>query len=169
MAGKCKPLLDRFMTKFRVNSETGCWDWTASLLHDGYGAFGLGGRNGGMGRAHRVSYELHCGPIPEGVLVCHRCDNRTCVNPEHLFLGTPADNLSDMTTKGRRARVGHTGASNPSAKLTEEDATAIRAAVDVAWRDLAKRYGVGKTTIFDIRSGRIWSHLPRSEDAGDLL
>lgn len=169
MVAKFQPLLPRFLAKIKINSETECWEWTAGKYRDGYGAFGVGGRAGGNKRAHRVSYELHCGPIPEGMLVCHQCDNRICVNPEHLFLGTSADNLADMTTKGRRARVGHPGASNPSAKLTASDADAIRSATKVHWRDLAKQYGVGKTTVFGIRAGKRWAPSPRPEDAGDLL
>ena len=168
MVAKFKPLLPRFLAKFKINGQTGCWEWTAGTFRDGYGAFGLGGRAGGNKRAHRVSYEFHYGPIPDDMLVCHRCDNRICVNPEHLFLGTSADNLADMTTKGRRARVGHPGASNPSAKLTADDAAAIRSATSLHWRELAKRYGVGKTTIYGIRSGRLWPS-PRPENAGDLL
>lgn len=168
MSPRTRPLIDRFSTKYRINSETGCWEWTAAKLHDGYGQIGLGPRGSGFGRAHRVSYELFCGPIPDGMLVCHECDNRICVNPKHLFLGTSADNLADMTAKGRRARVGHHGASNPSAKLTAADAAAIRSATNAHWRELAQRYSVGKTTICGIRSGRLWPS-PRPEDASDFL
>jgi hypothetical protein len=169
MVAKFQPLLLRFLAKIKIKPETGCWEWTAGKYRDGYGAFGVGGRAGGNKRAHRVSYELHRGPIPGGMLVCHRCDNRICVNPEHLFLGTSADNLADMTIKGRRARVGHPGASNPSAKLTAEDAIAIRDAVDVPIDALMKRYDIGRSVVFGIRAGRLWAHLPRSKDAGDLL
>lgn len=168
MPPRTKPLIDRFSTKYRVNTENGCWEWTDAKLRDGYGQIGLGPRGAGFGRAHRVSYELFCGPIPDGMLVCHRCDNRICVNPEHLFLGTSADNLADMTKKGRRARIGHPGSTNPSAKLNAQDALAIRSTQNEHWRELAKRYGVGKTTIYGIRSGKLWPS-PRPENAGDLL
>jgi len=169
MVAKFQPLLPRFLAKFKINTETECWEWTAGRYRDGYGAFGVGGRAGGNKRAHRVSYELHCGPIPNGMLVCHQCDNRICVNPEHLFLGTSADNLADMTIKGRRARVGHPGVSNPSSKLTAEDAMAIRDAVDVPIGTLMKRYDIGRSVVFGIRAGRLWTHLPRPEDASDFL
>ena len=82
----------------KVNDETDCWEWTKSKNHQGYGIFGVCGRNV---RVHRFAYELLVGDIGEGLLVCHRCDNTSCINPSHLFLGTHKDNAVDRKVKGR--------------------------------------------------------------------
>ena len=91
---------DRFHSKYIKDESTGCWNWEAALSSFGYGLLNI---NRIITRAHRYSYELHTGVIPEGVLVLHECDNRKCVNPEHLFLGTQKDNMIDMCSKGRHA------------------------------------------------------------------
>lgn len=93
-----KTTLQRFTEK--VNKTDNCWEWTAYINRHGYGAIRFNGR---ATLAHRVSYELHNGPIPEGFLVCHHCDNPKCVNPGHLFIGTHQDNRNDCLKKGRFA------------------------------------------------------------------
>jgi hypothetical protein len=98
--------------------------------------------------AHRVSYQIHKGPIPKGMFVLHRCDNPPCCNPAHLFLGTHAENMADMATKGRRA-----------IKLSKETVTAIRAS-SASSRALGREHGVSKTTIRRIQLGKAWSSNP---------
>ena len=158
------PPLERLMAMVELDGRTGCWNWTGTKIRKGYGKFFV---NGKFRRAHRASYELHCGPIPDGMFVCHRCDNPACVNPDHLFLGTHAENMADMTAKGRN-RLGSRGdanapfkrgADNPAAKLTQEDALAIRSAVGVTGVALAAKYGVSPRQIFRIRDGKKWAHL----------
>lgn len=97
------PSEDRFWAK--VDKSGDCWVWTASVFRErlGYGKFQTGSNRGEsrVAYAHRVSWELHFGPIPNGLFVCHHCDNPPCVRPDHLFLGTAADNVRDMDRKGR--------------------------------------------------------------------
>lgn len=97
-SGKTKAAADRFAEKFRINAETGCWEWIAERNRKGYGMFW---HKDSMTGAHRASYELHVGEIPDALHVLHRCDNPPCVNPEHLFLGTNQDNVDDRQRKGR--------------------------------------------------------------------
>ena len=118
---------------------TGCMNWRGTLFANGYG------RIGGQ-RAHRVAYESAYGAIPDGMLVCHRCDNRACVNPEHLFLGTTDDNMADMVAKGRSAR----GERHGRAKITQETAAEIRKST-LKCREAAALYGVSKSMVSYIR------------------
>jgi hypothetical protein len=92
----------RFDKKYVINEVTDCWEWTAACNNIGYGLFRY--NNQLMRSAHRVSYEIHKGPIPQGMVVCHTCDNPKCVNPNHLWTGTRQDNSKDMTNKGRCGR-----------------------------------------------------------------
>lgn len=145
--------MDRFWQK--VEKTEGCWNWKGAKHVKGYGAFRYNNR---MGRAHRASYEMFCGPIPDGMLVLHKCDNPSCVNPDHLFLGTNSDNMADKVAKGREAHVGVKGVAHPRAKLTEEQVTAIRV-LSAPITHIAAAYGVSPTTIHDIRTRKRWSHI----------
>lgn len=142
-----------FHSGYVAEPMSGCWIWTrGTLSQSGYGRVSNG--SGHYMMAHRRSWELHKGPIPEGMFVCHRCDNRVCVNPEHLFLGTTADNMADMAGKGRAA----SGERHHKAKLTRADATAIRA-MPGKYRDIAAMYGVTFGLIGligHIKRGEIW-------------
>ena len=139
---------DRFEEKF-VKSE-GCWNWTAALGGKGYGHFWFKGR---PRPASQVSHLLYIGPIPDGLSVLHRWDNRKCVNPEHLFLGTNQDNTADMVSKSRQAK----GEALASAKLTAKQARAIRSDPR-SQRQIGREYGVSHTVVGQIKSGAIWRH-----------
>lgn len=161
---------------------SGCWLWTSSIDTSGYGHLRYGGR---VDKAHRVSWMASYGAIPEGMFVCHKCDVRSCVNPDHLFLGTTTDNMRDMMRKGRglKARGERHGtrthpekiskgddhftrripgirrwALNGRAKLNVIDVAAIRASEDGPCA-LGRRYGVSHVTIIGIKTRRLWSHL----------
>ena len=171
-------LLNRFLAKINIDSETGCWLWTAATLPGGYGSIGSeGGRKGKTLRAHRVAWELYRGPIPTGrhVLVLHKCDAPRCVNPDHLFLGHDADNAKDMKAKGRSPL----GEDRPNHKLTAATVQEIRATprppamkdrprdyhgrvkkgAGVSNKELARRYGVSTIAVFSARNVKTWKHV----------
>src|SRR5579859_4620817 len=130
----------------------GCWLWTGLIRPDGYGATRFGGREEA---AHRVAWRLFRAKIAPGISVCHRCDVRACVNPAHLFLGTPAENARDMRAKGRDRR----GEKHGSAKLTRAQVRRIRAmlAEDRMYAsEIAREFGVSETTIRAIKTRRTW-------------
>ena len=139
-----------FEEKYIPEPNTGCWLWSSCIGSDGYG------RASGSVRAHRLSWEIAFGEIPAGMLVCHKCDTPACVNPDHLFLGTPLDNSRDMSRKFR----GVNGERASTAKLTDEQVMEIIAS-DETCADLAKQFSVSDTTISFIKLGRTWKHLPR--------
>lgn len=132
-----------------------CWPWKGPLLNK-YGAITVRGKRG---IASRFSYELHYGPIPEGMQVCHTCDNPGCQNPAHLWLGTMADNQADMWAKGRSNRA--RGESNGCAKLTESSVVEIRRlrGAGMTYTAISRRFGVDKSNIRNICLGKKWQHV----------
>lgn len=155
---KTTPLIDRLMAKHEPVTESGCWLWTGMVNSYGYGRIKYNRHELG---AHRASYEIFNGQIPESMKVCHRCDVPCCVNPSHLFLGTDRDNNQDMIRKGRARYPGHVsaGETNPSVKLTEKNVLDIRASSEPAGL-LAKKYNVTRECIYGIRNRRTWRHIP---------
>lgn len=147
------PLWSRMEGKFTPEPNSGCWLWTGAL-QNGYGTLNF---RGSRVYAHRASYEMHKGEIHRGMHVCHRCDVTICINPDHLWLGTCADNHADRDGKGRQAR----GAKTHTSKLTEIDVVEIRKehARGVIPYQLAKRYGVAPSTIHSIIDRVTWKHV----------
>lgn len=133
-----------------------CWVWTKCTDGDGYGQFQVLGEN----KAHRVAYKLFVGEIPQGLKVLHGCDNPSCVNPKHLFVGTHEDNMLDMTDKCRAAK----GEDNGNSKLTEGKVKEIRSRykpkhpVD-GRAALAREFGVHDTAIYQVVFRKIWKHV----------
>lgn len=130
-----------------------CWEWTGAKTAFGYGRYAV---NNSSSPAHRIAYKEFCGPIPDGFEVCHRCDNPSCINPLHLFLGSHQDNMTDMKTKGRAGRA--CGEQQGSAKLKNADIIMIRSS-SLPSTKLGPMLGVSATRIQQIRKGKGWAHV----------
>lgn len=169
---------ERFARHIRRDGD--CWLWTGFIAPSGYARFTLRHAKNQYtrGTAHRASWLLHRGEIPSGMMVCHTCDVRHCVNPEHLFIGSAQDNTDDMMRKGRRVAPStanrmrgdnHTSRTNPErlkrgtdhhhAKITENEVLIIRASA-LKGVELAKIYGLAPVTVSRIRRRMIWRHVP---------
>lgn len=146
------PVAERFWSK--VQKSDGCWQWLACHSGD-YGQFSF---NGGRIKAHRMAWMLSYGQIPEGYRVCHHCDNKLCVNPEHLYCGTQKDNIRDMMAKGRSQTVGapQQGELNRNARLTKKEALVIRNS-SLTPKVLTNLYPISLSQIYNIRNGYRWS------------
>ena len=139
----------RFMSKVSKD-PCGCWHWNGTKNHGKYGTFSFNRKPVG---AHRFSYLIHKGEIPNGLYVCHSCDTRNCVNPEHLWLGTPQDNMDDMVRKQRKK-----GQNSKLAKLTNEDIHYIRNwKYPLSW--LLDKYDVTLSTLSNIANRKTWTHI----------
>lgn len=139
----------------KVDKGLGCWIWKASTNHAGYGRLNY---KGVIHKAHRISYIMANGEIPHGMHVLHTCDNRLCVNPSHLFLGTQADNMVDKQRKGRAPHGGNC----PQAKLTQDQVLEIREEKILSGSEIASKYGITRSYAYAIRGGRTWKHLSRN-------
>lgn len=137
----------------------GCWEWQRARNSRGYGILWV---DGATQRTHRLVWEVARGPIPDGMCVLHRCDNPACNRPDHLFLGTQADNVTDMVQKGRAA-IGET---NGQSKITTDQVVEIRqryAKGGVTQQELAEEYGVSRSGVSLVVNGRRWSWLETVE------
>ncbi len=153
-------VFERFVKFTRY--KDGCWIWTGAKRTSGYGVFKLDGK---AESAHRVSYKLFKGNIPEGIFVCHTCDNPMCVNPDHLFLGTASDNMMDAQNKGRlvipegkRFKKGYM----PSfATITKEQAIQVKMMLKKGMRniDISEATGIKYQTIVDIKRGKSFRNI----------
>ena len=161
---KPKPAIERFEASYIPEPNTGCWLWVGTLR--GSNLYGVIKSNGKSTAAHRYSYETFKGQIPEGFVVCHHCDTPSCVNPNHLFIGTQADNEADKVRKGRQSKgerhcaalshLNRKGENSPRAKLTWKIVDEIRKDARPQ-RIIASLYNVSQTVISNIKLNKTWS------------
>ena len=149
-------LIERFEAQYSPEPNTGCWLWTGAVANQNK-PYGRIYAQGGNKSAHRVSYEMFVGPIPDGLLVLHKCDMPSCVNPGHLFVGTDLDNAIDRNQKKRQAR----GSRHGQSKLTEADVHIILRDFKLGdmvkgIKPLARRFGVAQSTMRDVVTGISW-------------
>lgn len=153
-----RPLVDRFWSKVDKKSDDECWIWTGAKTPKGYGLIGIGKDSDGITYAHRLSFSMHHGEITIGMMVCHECDNPSCVNPKHLFIGTAKENTGDMMNKGRHRAGIVLGENHGKSKLTADDVKAIRS-LGISQLRIAKLYGVSQSCIASIMLRKTWSHV----------
>lgn len=146
--------LSAFEARFIPEPNSGCWLWIGYYYGHGCGGFQFANAGIRLSKASRVAWALYRGPIPDGLCVLHRCDNPACVNPDHLFLGTNADNMADKMAKGRQAK----GERLNRANLTEDHVRAIHADTRT-YREIAGDYRIGQTAVCEIKRGVWWKHL----------
>lgn len=148
--------IEDFWKKVDIKGPDDCWNWLSTKNELGYGFYRF---NKKFNKSHRLSYIFTFGEIPEGLCVCHKCDNPSCVNPNHLFLGTMKDNTQDMIKKGRA--IIRKGEKHHKAKLTEEQVLEIRCLYKqgISQKDLAFKYNISIPTISQIINNILWKHI----------
>jgi len=152
-------LADRFWPKVEKRGPNDCWEWKGSIVNTGYGSVGKGGYRKGSIGAHRASYMINKGPIPKGMVVMHTCDNRACVNPNHLKLGTHKENTQDMMRKGRHRFQAPLGERSSLSKITEAAARFIKKHTEIPAHEIAEAFGIKYCAVWRIRTGKTWSHI----------
>lgn len=149
------PIREAFEARYMPEPNSGCWLWIGALGSHGYPTITYQGKRWFLG--NRLAWILHRSEIPDDLFVCHKCDNPICVNPDHLFLGTPKDNSQDSAKKGRHRDA--TGTNNGRAKLTEANVLQLRSAPSKGLVKLAKELGISYSMIKSIRKRRAWKHV----------
>ena len=155
MAGKLISIEEKL--KRYLVADNGCWNWIGSKDRDGYGVFGH--HRNKQFRAHRASFEFHVAEIAKGMFVCHSCDNTSCINPKHLFIGTAKENTQDMINKQRRTTL--YGENHPNSKLTTSQIHQIKELRqnNMLLTDIASQFGVSFQTISSIAKGTTWNRI----------
>jgi len=153
-------IYQRLWSGIQINRETGCWDWTKSLTSSGYGKIYTDslGRRSKLETVHRLMYKLFIGKIPDHMQVCHKCDNKRCVNPTHLYAGTQQDNTNDAKERHLLAR----GEKNGYAKLTSSQVQQIRVFKlnGMSSRDIGTKFNITQRHANAIIKGNSWNHIP---------
>ena len=155
-----KTIKERLLEGVSEN-EKGCWIWNGAKTEKGYGAIHYAGKRA---RTHRIAYEVFVGPIPDGHMVCHSCDEPSCLNPSHLWTGSAAENTNDMVRKGRESfrfkEQPVFGKKHHNAKMDDQSVRSIRSS-NKTQVELAEIYGVSQGTISKIQRGDAWKHITR--------
>lgn len=148
----------KILQRIRKNVTSGCWEWTRKTLVNGYGRLKICRR---MTLAHRFAFTAFVGEIPVGLCVLHRCDNRLCCNPDHLFLGTNSDNQRDSVRKGRHKPPNLKGEQHPFAKVNEAEMLTIRRLCNAGeyQSSIARRFGITQQAVSSIKLRKNWKHV----------
>lgn len=166
------PIGERLKAMTAINPKSGCWEWQG-IKRNGYGRTIVGSRKDGTRRSvssHRLAYEVWNGEIPNGYEVCHKCDNPSCINPDHLFVGTRQDNINDRESKGRNVtKIGEEQTRSKLTKKSVKDARWERAYKGTSFQKLATKYGVNKKTMQNAIKGITWkcvTYMPEPPKEG---
>lgn len=152
------PSIKRFWKYVKITQ--GCWEWSGYIGAGGYGV--ISSDDGKLMKAHRLSWSIKHGPIPDGLKVCHKCDNPKCVNPSHLFLGTQSDNVQDCKKKGRISNRPQPGESNPMSRLTNKqvlDMRSLRLSRGLSYKKIGQKFGVAAMTAYRAITGQSWGTI----------
>jgi predicted XRE-type DNA-binding protein len=158
-----KSLQERFWSNVNITDLFECWNWIGDINNLGYGRLSFKGQRT---KAHRLSYTLNIGPILGNLFVCHKCNNPSCVNPSHLYLGTSQDNMTDKVKANRQSHASSPGEKNGMSVLTESQVIEIIGLLKTAnmtQKEIAKKYSTGRSAISHINLNNTWTYLPRPQ------